>query len=66
MYFLGLVSQTKEIFSRCTPCQLAQSRLVERPILMREIPNEAWEQIACDFYGPCGEDGAHILINSNY
>lgn len=59
VYFPGLVSQTKEICSRSTPCQLAQSRLVERPILMPEIPNEAW---ACDFYGPCGEDGAHILV----
>ena len=62
VWFPGMAKIVKRICSQCTACQLAQQRLVERPILMRDIPEDAGEQFAIDFYGPCEEDGNYILV----
>jgi len=45
VWFPGMAKIVKRICSQCTACQLAQQRLVERPILMRDIPEDSLRDI---------------------
>lgn len=54
-----LVEQTVK---SCEACQIAKERIVNHPVLMHEIPDDPWDQVAVDFYGPMKEDNHYLLV----
>jgi hypothetical protein len=58
VWFSGLDKQVEEYVNSCAQCQLNVPKSHIEPFKPTIHPNEPWEQVDIDFYGP--------LINNRY
>lgn len=62
VYFQGLKQKVTHACSRCQLCIVAKERQNRNPVLMHDMPEGPFEQVALDFYGPMKEDGGHVMV----
>jgi hypothetical protein len=62
VWFKGMKGRVEEMVKACETCQIVKEHITKHPINMNKLPEEPWDQVSTDFYGPLSEDGRHIMV----
>lgn len=62
VWFPGMNKKVVNACNKCEICNIVQEKYQKHPVLLKEMPEQAWDQQAADFYGPMVEDGKFIMV----
>ena len=61
VWFPKMDAQAEALVKRCLPCQAVTPETHREPLQMTPLPNEPWETVAADIFGPL-PNGDKILV----
>ena len=63
MWFSGMDKLVEKEIAQCMPCQVTVSTHKQEPLKPTQLPQEPWDKLATDLYGPLGS-GEYHSVNS--
>ena len=61
VWFPTMDAQAEALVKRCLPCQAVTPEIHREPLQMTPLPNEPWETVAADIFGPL-PNGDKVLV----
>jgi hypothetical protein len=61
VWFRGIDEAVERCINNCTKCQANTDKQKLEPLQMRKIPDEPWDSVCVDFYGPL-KNGKYLFV----
>ena len=66
VWFPGINQKVEALIKRCNECQVNQAKQQFEPLMPSVFPNEPWEELSSDFFGPMSDSSYWLVVSDDY
>jgi hypothetical protein len=66
VWFPGINRKVEEMIKFCNECQCNRAKQEYEPLKPSDLPNEPWEDLSIDFFGPMSDSTYWLVVSGDY
>ncbi len=66
VWFPGINQKVEALIKHCNECQVNQAKQQFEPLKPSVFPNEPWEELSSDFFGPMSDSSYWLVVSDDY